>query len=62
MFPPDPGRLDGAAAGGLLAALLINAVSRSTALNPAETSANQPNFARGDSAAAVFDFQGFCAI
>jgi hypothetical protein len=41
---------------------LINVVSRSAALNPAEMFANQPNFAQGDPAAAVGDFQGFCAI
>jgi hypothetical protein len=38
---------------------LINAVSRSAALNPAEVSANQQNFAQGDSAAAAADSRAF---
>ncbi len=46
----------------LLAVILINPVSRPAALNPAETSANQQNFAPGDSAAPVRDLQGFCAV
>ena len=44
------------------AAILINAVSRSAALNPAETSANWPNLAPSESSATVPDLQGFWAV
>ena len=50
------------AVGVLLAANLINPVSRSTALNPPESSANQPNFAPGDSPTEMPDFQGFRGV
>jgi hypothetical protein len=38
---------------------LINAASRSAALNPAELSANQQVFDNGEVALFVFVFQGF---
>jgi hypothetical protein len=41
---------------------LINGVSRSASLNPAQVPANQPNFTQRESATAAVDFQGFCAI
>jgi hypothetical protein len=62
MFPTDPGRLSMMLPLASAGSDWINAVSRSAALNPAEMFANRPNFAQGDSAAAVGDFQGFYTI